>query len=202
MATVYRVGVLTVMTILFALALAGCGGGEEEAQEEEGATSNGEEEVVVGGFAVIGPDEEVTDVPAVITERSDVQTYLEDVRPVLEDTSRDLDRQINPSAELQNQTLTLSIEVESIEQADEAVDEGLEDLLQVEPPESLEPIHELLVESYEDVVPAYNNLLAAFNSGDVNELNETAQSSVPEIVQFTATTRSILQELDRAEGIL
>jgi hypothetical protein len=200
MATVYRVGVLTMMTILFALALAGCGGGQEE---EEGATSNGEEEVVVGGFAVVGPDEEVTDVPAVITDRSDVQTYLETVRPVLEDTSSDLDRQINPSsAELQNQTLTLSIEVESIEQAEEAVDEGLEDLLQVEPPESLEPIHELLVESYEDVVPAYNNLLAAFNSGDVNELNETAQSSVPEIVQFTATTRSILQELDRAEGIL
>jgi hypothetical protein len=200
MATVYRVGVLTMMTILFALALAGCGGGQEE---EEGATSNGEEEVVVGGFAVVGPDEEVTDVPAVITDRSDVQTYLETVRPVLEDTSSDLDRQINPSsAELQNQTLTLSIEVESIEQAEEAVDEGLEDLLQVEPPESLEPIHELLVESYEEVVPAYNNLLAAFNSGDVNELNETAQSSVPEIVQFTATTRSILQELDRAEGIL
>ena len=199
MATVYKVGVLTMMTILFALALAGCGGGEEE----EGATSNGEEEVVVGGFAVVGPDEEVTDVPAVSTDRSDVLTYLETVRPVLEDTSSDLARQINPSsAELQNQTLTLSIELESIEQADEAVDEGLEDLLQVEPPESLEPIHELLVESYEEVVPAYNNLLAAFNSGDVNELNETVQSSVPEIVQFNATTRSILQELDRAEGIL
>ncbi len=197
----YRVGALTVMTILFALALAGCGGGQAEAQEEEGATSNGEEEVVVGGFAAIGPHGEVTDVPVVITDRSDVQTYLEDVRPVLEDTRRELDGQMNPSsAELQNQTLTLSIEAESIEQAEEAVDEGLEDLLLVEPPESLEPIHELLVESYEEVVPAYNNLLAGFNSGDVNELNETAQTSVPEIAQFNATTRSILQELDRADG--
>ncbi len=195
----YRVGVLTMMAILFASALAGCGGGEEEgAQKEEEATSN--EEVVVGGFAVVGPNGEVIDVPAVTTERSDVETYLETVRPVIEDTRGDLARQINPSAELQNQTLTLSIEVESIEQADEAVEEGLEALRQAEPPESLKPIHELLVASYEDVVPAYDNLLETFDSGDINELNEAAQSSLPEIAQFNETARSILQELDRAEG--
>ncbi len=119
---------------------------------------------------------------------------------MLEDTRRDLARQINPSAELQNQALTLSIESDSIEQADEAIEEGLEALRQAEPPESLEPIHELLVASYEDVVPAHDNLLEAFNSGDINELNEAAQSGLPEIAQFNETTRSILQELDRAEG--
>lgn len=90
--------------------------------------------------------------------------------------------------------------MESIEQADEAVEDGLEALRQAEPPESLEPIHELLVASYENVVPAYDNLLEAFNSGDINELNEAAESSLPEIAQFNETTRSIFQELDRAEG--
>ena len=194
----HRVGLLTLAAILFALALAGCGGGEEEAaQEEEEATNN---EVVVGGFAVLGPTGEVIDVPAVTTEPSDAETYLDTVRPVLEDTNRDLSRQLNPSAELQDRTLTLSIEVESIEQADEAVEEGLEVLRYVEPPDSLEPIHELLVASYEEAVLAYDNLLEAFGSGDLNELAAAAQTSLPEIQQFNATGRAILQELDRAEG--
>ena len=192
-----KIKTLTVLVSLFMLLLAAaCGGGEEEVD-----TSNREEGVVVGGFAVVGPNGEVTDIPAVRVERSDIETYLETVRPILEDTRRDLYRQINPSAELQNQTLTLSIEVESIKKADAAVEEGLEALLQVEPPERLEPIHEHLVASYEDVVPAYDNLLEAFNSGDINELNEAAQSSLPEIAQFNETIRSILQELDRAEGL-
>lgn len=194
-----KASVLTIMAILFAAALAGCGGGEEEAVQEEEAP--GEETVAVGGFAVVGPNGEVIEVPAVTAERSDIEVYLDTVRPVLEDTARDLSRQIDPSAELQNQTLTLSIEVESIEQADEAIEDGLEALRQAEPPDSLEPIHEALVAAYEDVVPAYDNLLEAFNSGDVNELTEAARSSLPEIEQFNATVRAILQELDRGAGL-
>jgi len=198
MDTMQRVGLLTLMAILFALALAGCGGGEEEAAQEEEETTS--DEVAVGGFAVVGPTGEVIDVPAVTTERSDAEIYLDAVRPVLEDTNRDLSRQINPSAELQNQTLTLSIEVESIEQADEAIEEGLEVLRYVEPPDSLQPIHELLVASYEEAVLAYDNLLEAFGSGDLNELAAAARTSFPKIQQFNATGRAILQELDRAEG--
>ncbi len=194
----HRVGLLTLMLTLFALALAGCGGGEEEATQEEETASD--ELVVVGGFDVVGPTGEVIDVPAVSTEPSDAEIYLDAVRPVLEDTNRDLARQINPSAELQNQTLTLSIEVESIEQADEAVEGGLEVLRYVEPPDSLEPIHQLLVASYEEAILAYDNLLEAFGSGDLNELAAAAQTSLPEIQQFNATGRAILQELDRAEG--
>ncbi len=167
------------------------------AQDEEVA-NNG---VDVGGFAVVGPNGEVIAIPAITAERSDVETYLDTVRPVLEDTSRDLARQINPSADLENQTLTLSIEVESIEQADEAVEQGLEALLLVNPPDNLEIIHENLVAAYEeDAVPAYDALLEAFDSGDVNELAEAARSSLPEIAQFDATADAILQELDRAAG--
>ncbi len=193
-----RAGLLTIMTILFASVLASCGGGEEEAAQEEETASD--EPVVVGGFAVVGPTGEIIDVPAVTTEPSDAEIYLDAVRPVLEDTSRDLSRQISPSAELQNQTLTLSIEVESIEQADEAVEEGLEVLRYVEPPDSLEPIHQQLVASYEEAVLAYDSLLEAFGSGDLDELAAAAQTSLPEIQQFNATGRAILQELDRAEG--
>ena len=193
-----RAVVFAIIAILFASALAGCGGGEEKAAQEEEAP--GDEAVAVGGFAVVGPNGELISVPAVTTERSDVEVYLDTVRPVLEDTARDLSRQIDPSAELQNQTLTLSIEVESIEQADGAVEDGLEALRQAEPPDSLEPIHEVLVAAYEDVVPAYDSLLEAFDSGDVNELTEAARSSLPEIQQFNATGRAILQELDRAAG--
>ena len=194
---VQRVGLLTMMTILLASVLASCGGGEEEAAQEEETTSD---EMVVGGFGVVGPTGELIEVPAVTTDPSDAETYLDTVRPVLEDTNRDLARQINPSAQLQDQTLTLSIGIESVEQADEAVEEGLQALRYVEPPDSLEPIHELLVASYEEAVLAYDELLEAFGGGELDELATAAQTSLPEIEQFNATGRAILQELDRAEG--
>ncbi len=195
------------VTGLVSLTFAGCGGGEEEqgaSPKNEGAPQEGQVsvgEVVVGGFAVEGPDGGVTLVPEVTTEREDVENYLQSVRPVIQDTARDFSQVIDPSANLQNQTLTLSVEVESIQQADTAVEEGLEALRQVQPPESLEPIHELLVAAYEQALPAYDNILESFGSGDVNNLTEAAREGLPEIGQFTTETRAILQELERAETV-
>lgn len=188
-----RVGVLT-MAILLVPALVGCGGEGEGAEQEEAANNR----VEIGGFVVLGPNGEEIFVPEATAERDDVQTYLDSVRPVIEDTSRDLSQVIDPSVELQGQTLSLSIEVESIERADEAVEDGLEALQSVEPPEGLDLVHDQLVAAYERALPAYDDVLEAFGSGDANALAEEVREGLPEIEQFTATTRAILQELDRA----
>jgi CHASE3 domain sensor protein len=107
---------------------------------------------------------------------------------------------INPTAELEDRTLTLSIEVESIERAQAAAREGLDELRQIEPPEDLEPVHERLVNAYEEALPAYDDIIAAFESDDVATLTAAVQENLPEIEQLVAQARTILQELERAES--
>ena len=210
---------LSIVTLLvadfLALALVGCGdgsglddeeglgsnnGGGPEAAPEERPAAGDSGEVVVGGFTIEGPNGREISVPEATVERRAVEEYVSEVRPIIEDTARDLSGVINPTAELEDQTLTLSIEVESIEQAQAAAQDGLDELRQIEPPEDLEPVHERLVNAYETALPAYNNIIAAFESDDVGALTAAVQESLPEIEQLVAQARTILQELERAES--
>ncbi len=196
-----------------ALALAGCGDGrglddEEgfgsndgagtEAASEERSAAGDSEEVVVGGFTIEGPNGREISIPEATVERRAVEEYVNEVRPIIEDTARDLSGVINPTAELEDQTLTLSIEVESIEQAQAAAREGLEELRQIDPPEDLAPVHERLVGAYEETLPAYEDIVAAFEGEDVATLTAAVQENLPEIEQLVAQARTILQELERA----
>lgn len=179
------------------LTLAGCG-----AREEETATETDEaqaaEEVVVGGFTVEGPEGRQISVPETAVDREAAEEYLGEVRPIVEGTARDISQVITPTTELQDQTLTLSIRVESIEEAQQAARDGLEELQQVQPPEDLEPVHEQLVNAYEQALPAYENIIEAFESTDIDTLTNAVQENLPEIEQLVAQSRAILQELERA----
>lgn len=206
---------------VFGLTLAGCGqseearrnleqadgqeradGQSEKADARKGDTREGDgggEEVVVGGFEVEGPEGREISVPETTVEREALEEYLDEVRPVVEDTAQDLSRVVEPEARLEDRRLTLSVEVESIEQARRAAQEGLQELRRIEPPEDLEPVHDQLMSAYEDALPAYENIIEAFNGEDVGELTGAVQENLPEIEQVAAETRAILQELQRAE---
>ncbi len=187
-----------------ALALTGCGQSEEARENLEETTGQSEsdarEEIVVGGFTVEGPDGREISVPQTTVDREAAEEYLGEVRPIVEETARDISEVVTPNAELQNQTLTLSLRVESIEEAQQAARDGLEELRQVQPPEDLEPIHEQLVNAYEQALPAYDNIIQAFESDDVGTLTGAVQESLPEIEQLVAQARAILQELERAQS--
>ncbi len=195
---------------LLALALAGCGDGSGLDDEggigrDEGVGSGergaGEaEEVVVGGFTIEGPDGREISVPEATVERRAVEEYVDEVRPIIEDTARDLSGVIRPEAKLEDRTLTLSIEVESIQQAQAAAREGLEELRQIDPPEDLAPVHEQLVSAYEAALPAYDDIIAAFEGDDVGTLTAAVRENLPEIEHLVAQARTILQELERAES--
>ena len=192
-----------VVVIPLVLTLAGCGGGGEEAEREEAdAPANDRaqaaEEVVVGGFTVEGPDGQEITVPEASVNQAAAEDYAESVRPIVEETAGGLSRAINPSAGLENQTLTLSIEIEAAEQAQAAVQKGLEDLRQIQPPEELEPIHERLMNAYEQAVPAYENIIQAFGSEDPDTLTAAARESLPEIERLIVEARMILRDLERA----
>ncbi len=185
----------------FSLVLAGCGPSEEAKDNLEKAKDQpkeAEKEIVIGGFEVEGLEGREIEVPEATADRETVEAYLEEVRPIVENTTHDLSRVVSPNARLGNQVLILSIEVDSIEQARLEAREGRRQLRQIEPPEDLEPIHERLIDTYEDALPAYENIIEAFDGEDVGTLTETVQESLPEIEQAIVEARSILQELQRA----
>ncbi len=184
---------------LLVLTLAGCGAAnEEQGSEPEGDASAESNEVALGGFSIEGPAGREISIPATTVERDDLESYVPSVRPVVENTALDVSRFVDPSVELQDQTLTVSVGVESLEEARATVQSGLEDLQEIEPPESLEPVHELLVASYVQALAAYGDIIQAFESGDIDVLAEAVQDNLPEIEQFNAETRAIAQELERA----
>jgi hypothetical protein len=197
-----RAGIL-VATILLALALAGCGASSEEqgSEEQTPAQEAEDNEVTIGGFSIEGPSGREISVPETTAEREDVEEYVYSVRPIIEESAVDLSRFVDPSADLQNETLTVSFGVEALEEARATVEAGLEDLQQLDPPESLEPVHELLVAAYVQGLSAYDNVIDAFESGDLDVLRDAVQENLPEIEQLTVEARSILQELERAQTV-
>lgn len=192
-----------VLAIFFSLTLAGCGGdqAQDNASQDDGeaATQAASDEVVVGGFAIDGPAGREISIPETVATREDVESYVRSVRPLVVQSALDLSRFVDPSAELQDGTLTLSIGVESVEEARAKADDGLAALQLVEPPEDLELVHELLIATYVQGVAAYDNIIDAFESGDLEVLTDALRENLPEIEQLTAETRSILQELERAQ---
>jgi hypothetical protein len=193
-----------------ALALTGCADGsglddEGGISRDEGASSGeqaagDDQEVVVGGFTMEGPNGREISIPEATVSRDAVEEYVSEVRPIVEGTARDLSGVIRPEAQLEDRTLTLFIEVESIERAQAAAREGLEELGRIDPPEDLAPVHERLVGAYEEALPAYEDIVAAFEGDDVGALTAAVQESLPEIEQLVAQARTILQELERAQS--
>ncbi len=193
------------LAVLLSLTLAGCGGGQTQGNtsenEDEAFTQATSDEVVIGGFAIDGPAGREISIPETVAEREDVENYVQTVRPIVEQSALGLFRFIDPSAELQEGRLTLGIEVEPIEEARAEVDDGLAALQLIVPPEDMEPVHELLIAAYVQGVSGYDNIIDAFESGDLEVLTNALQENLPEIEQLTAETRAILQELNRIETV-
>lgn len=157
-------------------------------------------EVAVGGFAVETPNAPDTTIPEVSASREDVQEYLNQVQPIVEDSVRDISNLVQPEARVENGNVTLDVEVGSLEEARNAVNDGLDELRNLEPPQGLEPINEQLIQSFERVQPAYEEIIDAANSGDAGRISDAIQENLPRIERFNAEARAILQDLEQAAG--
>jgi hypothetical protein len=194
---------ILMMSVLLAMALAGCADPRngsargERASEQEGVDDN---EVVIGGFAVQGPNGEIS-IPEVRTTREVVENYVQRARPIVEDEPLYVSRYVNPEVALQDRTLTLSVEAAAPEDARAEVAETLEELRRLSPPEGMEPVNQLLVASHVQALTAYDKVIEAFGSGDAQALADAVRENLPEIEQFAAGTNAIFQELERVETV-
>jgi hypothetical protein len=167
----------------------------------EGTTPTTTSEVVrVGGFSVERPDGGETTVPQVTAEREDVQRYQAQIQPVIEETVRDVSDLVQADVRLENGNLSFDVEVATLEEARASVRDGLERLRAIDPPEDLEPIHQRLIETYEGVLPAYEELIEAAGSGDPQRMSAAVRENLPRIESFNEETRAIVQDLEQAAG--
>ncbi len=217
----------TTASVAVLLAVAGCGGEQQQgpdaevrAPEETVAEENRAVEqttvaggttmerttmerttsdtVSVGGFSVERPDGDETTVPEVTVEREEVQRYEGQVRPVIEETVRDVSDLVQADVRLENGDLSLDVEVTSLEEARASVRDGLERLQGIDPPEGLEPVHQRLIEAYEQVLPAYDEIIKAAESGNPQRMSAAVSENLPRIESFNEETRAILQDLEQA----
>lgn len=219
-----------IATIAILLAAVGCGADQEQAPEEGATapedTAIEETQVVeqteaieettviedtiaegttpdvvsVGGFSVERPDGGETTVPQVTAQREDVQRYQEQVQPIIEDTVRDVSDLVQADVRLENGDLSFDVEAATLEEARASVRDGLERLREIDPPQELEPVHQRLIEAYEQALPAYGEIIEAADSGDPQRMSAAVRENLPRIESFNEETRAILQDLEQAAG--
>lgn len=160
----------------------------------------GNEEVVVGGFVVESQDTPETTVPEVSVSRSDAQDYLNQIQPIVDNSVQDVSNLAQPEVRVENGSLTLDLPVNRLQSSRNDLRDGLDQLRQVQPPPSLEPINQQLIESYERALPAYTEIIEAANSGDVGRISNAVQENLPRIERFNAEARAIIQDLEQAAG--
>ncbi len=157
-------------------------------------------EATVGGFVVESPNAPDTTVPEVSVSRADAREYLDQVRPIIEGSVRDVSGLAQPDVRMENGNLSLDLPVSSLEEARGNVRDGLDQLRQLQPPQSLEPINQQLIQSFERALPAYDNIIEAANSGDAGRISNAVQDNLPRIERFNSEARAILQDLEQAAG--
>lgn len=156
------------------------------------------EEVTVGGFSVSDPGFPEFDVPGATVPQEAVSEYLDKVQPVVEGSTRDVSDLFRSEASVQDGDLTLNVGTETLENARDDVRSGLDQLRGVGAPESLEPIDEQLLSSFNRGLAAYNNMINAIESGESQRVNDAVQNSLPRIERFNTEAGAIVQNLEAA----
>lgn len=134
-----------------------------------------------------------------LSTQADAQEYLEGVEPIIGESVRGVSEVVRPEArEGEDGELELGVEVAPVEEAREAARRGVGRLRGVEAPEDLRPVHDQLLDSYEKALPAYDNIIEAFDSGNPARLGEAVRENLPVIEQLGDVERGILQDLQEA----
>ncbi len=173
---------------------------QEETTMEESEEMVGEGEMTVGGFVVESPGVPERSVPEVATSREDVNEYLGQIQPIIDGTVRDITSLVEPEVQVGENGVSLDLDLSSLNEARQSVEEGAAELREIQPPEGLEPINDQLVELYDDALPAYQNISEAAQGGSPEEFATVVDESLPQIQAFNNEVNQILQDLERAAG--
>ena len=136
--------------------------------------------------------------PPITADQEAVQQYWDQVRPILENTARDVARVANVDVQLDGGNVSVGIDPNAVEAARQETQQGLDELKAIQPPAGLEETHQRLVTAYEEAVPALDNFIAAVQSGDAVQIAQSVRNDLPKIQNLLSEIDAVRQQLQQA----
>lgn len=138
--------------------------------------------------------------PEIKADKAAVQQYWKQVRPILDDTARDVARVADVNVEIKDGNVSVGINPNAVQQAQRETQQGLNDLKQIQPPKGLEQTHRRLVKAYSEAIPALNNFISAIQSGNAAQIADSVRNDVPKIRNLLNEIQNVRQQLQQASN--
>lgn len=156
--------------------------------------------LLLAGCGVQIPGSQGDEPPRIRADRAAVQQYWDQVRPILDDTAKDVAGVADVNVKFEDGNVSVGINPNAVQQAQQETRQGLEELKQIQPPAGLEDTHRRLVRSYEEAIPALSNFISAIQSGDADRIADSVRNDLPKIQRLLSDIEAIRQQLRRASN--
>jgi len=156
--------------------------------------------LILAGCGVQIPGSQGDQPPRITADRAAVQEYWDQVRPILDDTARDVAGVADVDVNFDGGNVSVGIDPNAIQQAQEETRQGLEELKAIQPPDGLEETHRRLITAYEEALPALNNFIGAVQSGDAGRIADSVRNDLPKIQRLLSEIETIRQQLQQASN--
>ncbi|MEJ7631709.1 MAG: hypothetical protein WKF28_04330 [Rubrobacteraceae bacterium] len=152
----------------------------------------------LAGCGVQIPGSQGDQPPRITADRAAVQQYWDQVRPILDDTARDVAGVADVDVNFDGGNVSVGINSNAIQQAQRETRQGLDELKAIQPPDGLEETHRRLITAYEEALPALDNFIGAVQSGDAIRIADSVRNDLPKIQRLISEIDAVRQQLQQA----
>ena len=152
----------------------------------------------LAGCGVQIPGSQGDQPPRITADRAAVQQYWDQVRPILDDTARDVAGVADVDVNFDGGNVSVGINPNAIQQAQRETRQGLDELKAIQPPDGLEETHRRLITAYEEALPALDNFIGAVQSGDAIRIADSVRNDLPKIQRLISEIDAVRQQLQQA----
>ena len=152
----------------------------------------------LAGCGVQIPGSQGDQPPRITADRAAVQEYWDQVRPILDDTARDVAGVADVDVNFDGGNVSVGINPNAIQQAQRETRQGLDELKAIQPPDGLEETHRRLITAYEEALPALDNFIGAVQSGDAIRIADSVRNDLPKIQRLISEIDAVRQQLQQA----
>ena len=156
--------------------------------------------LLLAGCGVQIPGSQGDGPPRITADRAAVQQYWDQVRPILNDTARDVAGVADVNVQFDGGNVSVGIDPNAVQQAQQETRQGLDELKAIQPPQGLEDTHRRLITAYEETIPALNGFVSAVQSGDAGRIADSVRNDLPKIRRFLNEIQTIQQQLQQASN--
>jgi len=156
--------------------------------------------LLLAGCGVQIPGSQGNDQPRIKADKAAVRQYWNQVRPILNDTARDVAGVADVNVKVKGGNVSVGINPNAIQQAQRETQQGLKELKQIQPPPGLGQTHRRLIKAYTQAILALNNFIAAVQSGNPGQIASSVRNDLPKIQNLLNEIQTVRQQLQQASN--